>query len=148
MKIILNADLAKVGRKGDVVEVADGYARNFLLPRNLAILATKGAIKQGASMARAREELEKKEKVGAEEIAAKIGSTTIKITARAGEDGQLFGSVTTTDIAKSLTELLGQEIDRRKIVLDESIRSVGTHEYRVHLHSEVSVAGSIEVVSE
>lgn len=145
MKVILNTDLEKVGRKGDIVTVADGFARNYLLPKNLAIMATRGAVRQAESMQRARVERDKREKVIFEELASNIASTQLKIVARSGEEGQLFGSVTHADIADELSKALGQEFDKRKIVSDP-IKNLGVHEYRVHLHPEVTAAASLEVV--
>jgi len=131
MKIVLNADIGTLGHKGDIVEVAPGYARNYLLPRNLALEASKGAVRQAEEMRRARTERERKDRVAAETLAASIGGLQLKVTARAGEDGQLFGSVTTSDIAEALAAALGEtvgaEIDRRRINLPAPIRTVGSH---------------------
>lgn len=148
MRIILNSDVGSLGRKGDVVEVAAGYARNYLLPRNLAISATKGALRQAEQMQRARSEQESRERKAAEELAQKIRTASLRIAARAGEEGLLFGSITTSDVADKLTELLGEEIDRRKVHLAEPVRSIGLHEFVVRLHPEVEAAGSVEVVAE
>lgn len=148
MKVILNSDVDNLGRKGDVVEVAAGYARNFLLPRRLALFATKGAVRQAEQMQRARREREARERAGAEELAQKIGEAALKISAKAGDEGHLFGSVTTSDIAEKLSEVIGQEVDRRRVELAEPIRSVGVHGFSVRLHPQVEVAGSIEVVPE
>lgn len=148
MKVVLNSDVDNLGRKGDVVEVAAGYARNFLLPRRLALFATKGAVRQAEQMQRARREREARERAAAEELAQKIGEAALKISAKAGDEGHLFGSVTTSDIAEKLGEVIGQEVDRRRVELAEPIRSVGVHDFSVRLHPEVQVAGSIEVVPE
>lgn len=148
MKIVLNSDLAKVGRKGDIVEVAAGYARNYLLPRGLALAATKGAVRQAEHMQRARGEQERKERGVAEEMSAKIGAAPLRISARAGDEGQLFGSVTTAEIAEKLSEFLGEEVDRRKVTVPDAIRSVGVHGFTVHLHPEVNATGSVEVIAE
>ncbi|MGH2719522.1 MAG: 50S ribosomal protein L9 [Actinomycetota bacterium] len=152
MKIVLNADIGRLGHKGDIVEVAPGYARNYLLPRNLALMASKGAVRQAEEMRRARTDRERKDRAAAEALAASIGGLTLKVTARAGEDGQLFGSVTTSDIAEaliaSLGEAVGNEIDRRRINLPNPIRSVGSHEYTVHLRPDLTVAGSVEVLAQ
>lgn len=145
MKVILNADVDSVGRKGDVVEVAAGYARNFLLPRKLALTASKGALRQAEQMQRARKEREERERGAAEAIAEKIRSAPLRIEARAGEEGQLFGSITTSDIAEALSRQIGEEIDRRKITLAEPVRSTGVHEFSVDLHSDVAATGSLEV---
>jgi large subunit ribosomal protein L9 len=147
MKVVLNADIGTLGHKGDIVEVAPGYARNYLLPRNLALQASKGAVRQAEEMRRARTERERRDRAAAESLAAAIGGLQLRVRARAGEDGQLFGSVTTADIAEALAPELGQEIDRRRINLPAPIRTVGTHEYTVHLRPDLTVAGSVEVLA-
>jgi large subunit ribosomal protein L9 len=146
MKVVLNADIGTLGHKGDIVEVAPGYARNYLLPRNLALSASKGAVRQAETMRRSRQDRERKERASADALAGRIVGAAISIPARAGEDGQLFGSVTSSDIAEALTAALGEEIDRRRITLPAAIRSLGTHDYTVHVAGDVTAAGTIEVV--
>ena len=146
MKVVLNADISTLGQKGDIVEVAPGYARNYLLPKNLALSASKGAVRQAEAMRRSRLERARRERAQAETLAGRIVGTAITIPARAGEDGQLFGSVTSSDIAEALTKTLGEEVDRRRITLPAPIRSLGTHDYTVHVAGEVTAAGTIEVV--
>lgn len=148
MKIILSSDVDKLGRKGDIVDVAPGYARNFLLPKKLAMLASRGALKQAESMQRARAELDVKERAVFEALAQRISSSPLKAEARVGEEGQMFGSVTNVDIAEKLTAALGEEVDRRKIVVAEPIKSLGTHSFSVHLRADVIAQGTIEVVEE
>jgi large subunit ribosomal protein L9 len=148
MKVILNADIDTLGRKGDLVEVAPGYARNFLLPRNLAIGVTKGALRQGEHMRRQREERESRERAAAEALASRIGGLRLRTSARAGEEGHLFGSITTAHIAELLSQALGEDIDRRRITLPEPVRSLGLHEYSVHIRADLTAKGSIEVVTE
>lgn len=148
MKVILNSEIDALGHKGDVVEVADGYARNYLLPRKLALAASRGAMRQAEQMQRAQQERERRERAAAEELATKIRSAPLRIAAKAGEEGLLFGSVTTADIAERLTELVGEEIDRRKVQLEEPVRSVGVHEFSVRLHPEIEIVGSLEVFAE
>lgn len=145
MKVILNSDIDKVGRKGDIVTVADGFARNYLLPKNLAIMASRGAVRQSESMQRARTERDKREKHIYDELAAKIAGVSLKIMVRSGDEGQLFGSVTHADIADELSRALGQEFDKRKIV-SSPIKSLGVHEYKVHLHPDVTAVATLEVV--
>jgi large subunit ribosomal protein L9 len=147
MKVVLNADIGTLGHKGDIVDVAPGYARNYLLPRNLALQANKGVVRQAEEMRRARTERERRDRAAAESLAAAIGGLQLRVRARAGEDGQLFGSVTTADIAAALAPELGQEIDRRRINLPAAIRTLGSHEYTVHLRPDLTVAGSVEVVA-
>lgn len=145
MKVILSQDLSNLGHKGDVVEVKDGYARNYLLPTNRAFIASKGALKQAETMQRARATHEAKERAQWTALASRIGSARLATKATAGAEGQLFGSVTTSDIAELLTAQLGEEIDRRKVILPEPIKSVGSHGYKVHLHADVIAEGTIDV---
>ena len=147
MRVILNADISTLGHKGDIVEVAPGYARNYLLPRNLALAANKGSVRQAETMRRSRTEREKRERATADAFAQRIATTPLTIPARAGEDGHLFGSVTTADIAEALTKALGEEVDRRKVALAAPIRSLGTHDYTVHIRADVTVAGFVEVTA-
>jgi large subunit ribosomal protein L9 len=148
MKVILNADLDHLGRKGDVVEVRRGYARNYLLPKNLALLATKGTLRQAEHTRGVREERDSREVAAAQELSGQITAAPLRFSARAGEEGHLFGSITNTEIAAKLQETAGIEIDRRKIHLEGAIRSLGVHEFEVRLHPEVMAKGSIEVVAE
>lgn len=148
MKVILNADHDKLGRKGDVVEVKPGYARNFLLPRKLALPATRGAVRQAEDMRRAREELEHRQLEAARELAQKIEQTKLRVSAKAGEEGQLFGSVTTTDLSEAISEALGVDLDRRRVEIPEPIRTLGSHTFVVHLMPGVDPQGQVEVVSE
>jgi large subunit ribosomal protein L9 len=146
MKVVLNADIGTLGRRGDVVEVAPGYARNYLLPKNLALAASKGTVRQAEAMRRSRVERERRERAAAEALAKRIVGHALRIPARAGEDGHLFGSVTTSDIAEELSRGLGEDIDRRRINLAAPIRSLGVHEYTIHLGPEVTAAGTVEVI--
>jgi large subunit ribosomal protein L9 len=145
MKVILSQDLSNLGHKGDVVEVKDGYARNYLLPTNRAFIASKGALKQAETMQRARSSQEARERAQWTALASRISSVRLATKATAGAEGQLFGSVTTSDIAELLTAQLGEEIDRRKVILPEPIKSVGSHGYKVHLHADVVAEGTIDV---
>ena len=147
MKVILAADVEKLGHKGDVVTVADGYARNFLVPKGLALTASKGALKQAEQMRRAREEETKKAKEAAAAKVATLGASPVYISARAGEEGKLFGSVTNSDVARAIVEQLGEEVDRRQVRLDDPIRSLGTHQVEIHLHEEVNALVTVEVIA-
>ena len=147
MKVILADDVGNLGRKGDVVTVADGYARNFLVPKGLALVANKGGLRQADQMRRAREEQERKRKETAAAKVARLGAQPVYISARAGEGGRLFGSVTSSDIARAVEEQLGEEIDRHGIRLEEPIRSLGTHTVEVHLHEEVNALVTVEVIA-
>src|SRR3954463_14806703 len=119
MKIVLRDDVEDPGHKGDVVEVADGSARNYLVPRGLAMKATKGVVAQAESMRRSRDAKESRDREASQAIAAKLGSQTIQVKARAGEGGKLFGSVTASDVADAVQVQTGIELDRRKAVIDE-----------------------------
>ena len=148
MKIILQKPVDKLGVPGDVVEVADGYARNYLVPRGMAVKAQKGAVKQVDTLKRAHSARLSKERVEFEAIAAQlVAAGVISISANAGEEGKLFGSVTAADIAAAVATQAGVEIDRKDIHLDEPIRSVGTHEVRVHLFLDVDPVITLEVVA-
>jgi large subunit ribosomal protein L9 len=147
MKVILAADVEKLGRKGDVVTVADGYGRNYLVPKGLALTASKGALKQAEQMRRSREEETKKAKEAAAAKVATLGASPVYISARAGEEGKLFGSVTNSDVARAIEEQLGEAIDRRHIRMDDSIRTLGSHQIEVHLHEEVNALVTVEVIA-
>lgn len=147
MKIVLRADVAQVGNKGDIVDVADGYARNFLVPRGLAFAATPGVAAQAASMRRSRDLRDANDRSAAEAIAKTLVPRVISIAARAGSEGKLFGSVTTSDVADAVTAQTGIELDRRKLHLDEPIKALGTHLVPVKLHAEVEFPITVEVVA-
>ncbi len=145
MKVILQKTVERLGDPGDVADVADGYARNFLIPRGLAVRAEKGAVRHAESLKRAHQTRTKAQKGEFEAIAARIIQTPVVVTARAGEEGKLFGSVTAADIAEALSAETGVAVDRRDIHLDEPIRSLGTHEVTVHLHPELDPVITIDV---
>jgi len=145
MRIVLRADLDNVGKKGDIIEVADGYARNFLLPKGHAIPATDGVVQQAAAMRRSRDLKDAKDREAGETIARKLVPMVIKLSARAGGEGKLFGSITTQDIVAAVSEQAGIDLDRRKVHLDDPIRTVGTHEVPVKLHSDVQFRITLEV---
>jgi large subunit ribosomal protein L9 len=147
MKIILADDVETLGHKGDLVSVADGYARNFLIPKGLAITATKGALKQAEMMQRARLEREEKAKAGAAAKVSVLAASPVYISARAGEGGRLFGSVTKSDVARGILDQLGEDVDRHKVLLEEPIRSLGSHQVEVRLHEEVNALVTVEVIA-
>lgn len=148
MKIVLREDVENLGRKGDLLEVADGYARNFLVPRGLALKATKGIVKQSEGMRRSREARDARDRAGAEELAAQLSGRPITLPARAGEGGRLFGSVTSSDIADAVLAQAGVEIDRRTIDLAEPLKELGPADVPVRLHADVVVVLTVEVVPE
>lgn len=148
MKIVLRDDVENLGRKGDLLEVADGYARNYLVPRGLAIKATKGAARQADAMRRSREARDVRDRAGAEEVAARLTGARIEIRARAGEGGKLFGSVTNADVAEAVQRVTDVELDRRSIELTEPLKELGPAEVPVRLHPDVTATLSVEVVAD
>jgi len=146
IQVVLQSDVAKLGKSGDLVRVRPGFARNFLLPRQLAVPATTAAVKRiehDKAVAVARAEKAKKE---ARDVAAKISTIKVTITQKAGEDGRLFGSVTAKDIAAALAAK-GTEIDRRKIELTDAIKTVGEYEVKLNLVSDIVATVKVEVVA-
>ena len=148
MKIILRTDVNELGKRGDVLDVADGYARNFLVPKGLAMKATDGAASQAASMRRARDLRDAQDRAAAETLATTLVPKVITVTARAGSEGRLFGSVTAADIAAAIEAQTNVQIDRRKLVLPEPIKSLGTHVVPAKLHADVEFPVTIDVVAE
>jgi large subunit ribosomal protein L9 len=147
MEVILKEEVEHLGNRGDVVKVADGYARNFLLPRKLALQATqanKAVIEQMKSSAARRSATEK---VQAEELVTKLEPLTLSFTRKSGKDGHLFGSVTSSDIAAELATQ-GFEVDRRKIQLPEPLKSVGDFKVAVKLHREVTAQLKVKVLTD
>ena len=147
MKIVLRDDVENLGRKGDVVDVADGYARNYLVPRGLAMKATKGVIAQAESMRRNRSARDTREREAAQVTAGTLSGIRVEIPARVGEGGKLFGSVTAADVAEALAAQ-GVEVDRRKIAgIDEPVKEVGEVEVVVTLHPDVAATLTVAVVA-
>jgi len=147
MKLILMEDLENLGPKGTVVEVRDGYGRNYLIPRRLAVVATKGNVARVEEEGRQQAHKLEAARRTAEQTAARLDGTEIVISARVGEDGRLFGSVTTQQIADELAAR-GFDVDRRKVTLDEEIRSTGTFPATVRVHALFSATVQVEVVPE
>lgn len=147
MEVILREDIEKLGHRGDVVKVAPGYARNFLLPRRLAVQATDSNRKIVAQERDAWLRKEAKLKSEAEDLAKLLSGVTLTISQRAGEEGHLFGSVTSKDVAEAL-EKQNYQIDRKKIVLDENIRQTGQYKIPVRVHREVTAEVTLNVVAE
>jgi large subunit ribosomal protein L9 len=149
MKVLLQKPVEKLGEPGDLVEVSDGYARNYLVPQGMAIKAAKGVVKQAESMKRAHDTRQSKQKTEYEAIASKlIAAGGLRIPARAGEEGKLFGSVTSADISEAIAAHTGVEVDRKAVHLEEPIRTVGTHEVRVKLFTNVEPVVTVEVVAQ
>jgi large subunit ribosomal protein L9 len=146
MKLILRSDLQGVGKRGDIVDVADGYARNFLLPKGKAIVATPGAVDQAARMRRARDLRDASDRDAATTVATTLVPKVIQITAKAGTEGRLFGSVTSADIVAAIEAQTSIVIDRKLIEIEEQIKTTGQHTVRATLHHDVSFPITIEVV--
>lgn len=145
MKVLLRSDVAGVGNKGDIVDVADGYGRNYLLPKGFAILATGGVAAQADAMRRSRDQRDAADRAAAEQLAATLVAATIAVSARAKGEGELFGSVSVTEIVDAVAAQTGVELDRHLVHLDEPIRTVGSHHATVRLHPEVQIRLGVEV---
>ena len=146
MKVILQQAVDRLGEPGDVVQVKDGYARNYLIPRRLAAPITKGALRHAERVRAGQEERHRRHRTEAEAVAGRLAKAPVRIAVQAGEEGRLFGQVTGNQIAEAMAEQLGEKVDHRRIVLDEPIRSVGAHQVKVHLHPEVNATLTIDVV--
>jgi large subunit ribosomal protein L9 len=145
MRIVLRNDVPTLGKRGDILEVADGYARNYLLPKGQAIQATEGVESQASAMRRARDLRDARDRETAETVARRLVPQVIRISARAGAEGKLFGSVTSADVVEAVASQTGVELDRRKLQMDEAIKSLGTHEVPVKLHADVEFRVTVEV---
>ena len=148
MRVVLRDDVESVGRKGDLIDVADGFARNYLVPRGLAMKATRGVVQQAEAMRRNREAREVRDREAAQGVADQLAGRRIEVRARAGEGGRLFGSVTAADIVDAVRAQTGVELDRRNTQLAEPLKELGAAEVPVKLHTDVEVTLGIDVVSE
>lgn len=147
MRLLLRADVDGLGHKGDVVEVADGYARNFLVPRGMAIVASDGAERQAEAMRRSRAVADAAARAAAEAVATTLVPVVVTIAERAGAEGKLFGSVTTAEVSAAVAEQFSIELDRRDLHIDEPIREVGTHKVTARPHADVQFEVTVEVVA-
>ena len=145
-KVVLRADVKGLGKRGDVVDVADGYARNFLLPRSLAMSANAGSAGQAQAMRTARDIKDAKDRESSETVARMLVPAIIKISAKA-KDGRLFGSVAEKDIVEAVRTQTGVVLERRTLHMTEHIKTTGTHSVPVRLHSDVQFAVTVEVAS-
>ena len=145
MRVVFLNDVEGAGRAGEIKNVADGFARNFLLPRKLAAAATAAEVKRAESIARKLAFEEAKRDDSARTIAELLGDAIITFTARAGDQGRLYGSITASDIAEELSRISGEDIDHRKIDLDAPIKEVGSHEVGVTLSRNVKARVTVEV---
>ena len=146
MKLILTQEVTGLGAPGDVVEVKDGYGRNYLVPRGAAIRWTRGAQSTVESIKTARASRAVRDEDHAAEIKAKLEAGPVPVKVRAGETGRLFGAVTAADIAEALAEVSGEPVDRRTVVVGNPIKSLGAHEVSVKLHDEVSATVALNVI--
>ena len=147
MKIILTQEVTGLGAPGDVVEVKDGYGRNYLLPQGFAIRWTKGGEKQIALIKRARSAREIRDLGHANEVRERLEKLTVRLSARAGSGGRLFGSVTVADVVDAVKAAGGPELDRRRVELPGQIKTVGAHQVTVRLHPEVAATIALDVVA-
>lgn len=147
MKVILKEDVKSIGSMGQIIDVADGFARNYLVPRGLAVEANVKNIKSLEHEKRVIQEKAKKVKNQAQDFAGKISGMTVVIKAKAGEEGKLFGSVTTMDVAEQLKNE-GIDIDKKKISLEEPIKRLGSYSVKVRVHPEISAEVNVQVVEE
>lgn len=147
-KLILTHEVDRLGVPGDVVEVKDGYARNYLLPRGYATRWTKGAQKQIDQMEQARRKRDIATVEEAQTLRDKLEETSLTLTVRTGKSGRLFGAVTAADIAQAAQEATGENIDRRKVLVQNPIKSVGDYRVDIRLHSDVTVTVPVSVISE
>jgi large subunit ribosomal protein L9 len=147
MMLILTHEVDGLGAPGDVVEVKDGYGRNFLLPRGLAVRWTKGAAKQIESLQKSRQVREVRDLGHAEQIRSQLEGLSVQLPARAGDTGRLFGAVTVAEIAKAIKDAGGPDVDRRRIQVGQPIKSLGSHEVAVRVHDEVAATVHVDVVT-
>ena len=147
MKVILNKDVKDLGKRGQVVEVSEGYARNYLLPRGLVAIATEGAARNIEQEKLAQVRKKEREQKEAASLAARLNSVTVEIRAKAGENGRLFGAVTATDIANQLA-LAGIQMDKRRIELSSPIKAAGSYKIAVRVHPETMASVTVIVVAE
>jgi large subunit ribosomal protein L9 len=146
MKLILTQEIDGLGAPGDVVEVKDGYGRNYLVPRGVAIRWTRGAEKTVESIKSARASRAVRDHDHAAEIKTKLESAPVSVKVRAGEGGRLFGAVTVAEIAGALTDASGESVDKRTIAVRNPIKALGSHEVSVKLHDEVSATVALNVI--
>ena len=146
MKLILTQEVDGLGAPGDVVEVKDGYGRNYLVPRGLGIRWTRGGEKTIESIKAARTARAVRDEDHAKDVKAKLEANAVNVKVRSGEGGRLFGAVTTSEIADAITEVSGEKVDRRTIVVTNPIKTLGSHTVAVKLHDEVSATVALNVV--
>lgn len=146
MKVILIKDVPGLGHKGDVADVADGYARNYLVPRSLAVQASSGALKNAEALRRARQEALRKARQEAEQLAEALVGSHVVVAARSADEGKLFGSIGIRDVAEAIRKFTGIEVDRSYIELPVPIKEIGLHEVTVRPHPDVVFQLTLDVV--
>ena len=147
MKVLLRSDIKGIGRRGDIVNVSSGHARNFLLPNDLAIVANAGTIAQAEVMRKAREQQIAADRESARLVASSLSTTVIKIAAKAGNEGRLFGSINAAEIAKAVLDQTGVTIDRKNIQVETPLRQLGEHSVSVEIFSDVVATLKLEIVA-
>jgi large subunit ribosomal protein L9 len=145
MKLVLTHEVPGLGSPGDIVEVADGYGRNYLVPKQFAIVATRGVERQVDQIKRARSAREVRDLGHAQEIAEQLKALSVTLISRAGKEGRLFGSITAGDVTDAVTRAGGPALDKRKVQLTSPIKSLGQHTVAVHLHPEVTAQMTVRV---
>ncbi|MBV8581166.1 MAG: 50S ribosomal protein L9 [Candidatus Eremiobacteraeota bacterium] len=147
MKVILTGDVKPLGVRGAVVDVKDGYANNFLFPKQLAVVATPGAMKQLEQQQNAKKRKQAEEVANAQEVAAQLEASVIRVPAKAGGNGRLFGTVTNAQVADALHEQLGVTIDRHKIEMKDGIKALGTYPVEIRLGNNIVAKSAVQVVA-
>ena len=146
MKVILTEDVKGTGKKGQVVDASDGHARNFLLPRKLAVEASEHNLSELETKKKSVEDRAKRELENAKEMKEKLEKTSVRVAVKTGDTGRLFGAVTTKEVAAALMEQFGLSVDKKRIVIDEHIKTVGEHKAQVKLHAEVAAELPLNIV--
>ena len=146
MKLILISDVASLGKRGDVVDVSNGYARNFLLPKKMAIPANEGALMQAESVRQVRAEAETRARETAENMAQQLAGTRVVLAAQAGDEGQLYGSITVADAIEGVARFTGIQLERGQVSIPKPIKAIGLHEIVVKLHQEVEFPVTLDVI--
>lgn len=146
VKVILTQDVTDLGTKGEIVEVADGYARNYLIPRSFAVPATRGAVRQAEGMRAAREEAVRRARAEADALAQALVGARVVVAARSGDEGKLFGSIGVPDITEAIKKFTGVEVERSMIMIEEPIKEIGLHEVTIQPHTEVQFNVTLDVI--
>lgn len=146
MKLILLHDVIDLGKKGDLVDVSDGYARNYLLPKKRAMKATAGALAQADALRTARESADKEARESAERVATQLAGTRVVLAAQAGDEGKLYGSIGTADVVEGIKRFTGIDVERRNVELRTPIKAIGLHEVWLKLHPDVEFPVTLDVI--